>query len=145
MKPSTSKSCNFKMLSTLWAKQIYICRPNVPWEPQFLIQLMGFPSGSAVKTLPAMQEMQEIWLLSLGWKDSLRGGNGHPFQYCCLENTMDRGAWRVTVQRVIKGWTQLGNWAHTLIVRISANFISLLYSFVPSPICVVVVTQFTSL
>ena len=58
---------------------------------------------------------------------------------------MDRGAWRVTVQRVIKGWTQLGNWAHTLIVRISANFISLLYSFVPSPICVVVVTQFTSL
>ena len=26
-------------------------------------------------------------------------GRGHdPFQYSCLENPMDRGAWRVTVQ-----------------------------------------------
>ena len=24
-------------------------------------------------------------------------GNGHPHQYSCLENSMDRGAWRVTV------------------------------------------------
>ena len=24
------------------------------------------------------------------------GGNGNPFQYSCLENPMDRGAWRVT-------------------------------------------------
>ena len=22
-------------------------------------------------------------------------GNGYPFQYSCLENSMDRGAWRV--------------------------------------------------
>ena len=26
------------------------------------------------------------------------GGHGHPLQYCCLENCMDRGAWRATVQ-----------------------------------------------
>ena len=24
-------------------------------------------------------------------------GNGNPFQYSCLENSMDRGAWRATV------------------------------------------------
>ena len=24
-------------------------------------------------------------------------GNGNPFQYSCLENPMDRGAWQVTV------------------------------------------------
>ena len=24
------------------------------------------------------------------------GGNGNPFQYFCLENPMDRGAWRAT-------------------------------------------------
>ena len=23
-------------------------------------------------------------------------GNGNPFQYSCLENSMDRGAWRAT-------------------------------------------------
>ena len=24
-------------------------------------------------------------------------GNGNPFQYSCLENSMDRGAWQATV------------------------------------------------
>ena len=28
------------------------------------------------------------------------GGHGNPFQYSCLENPMDRGAWRATVHRV---------------------------------------------
>ena len=27
-------------------------------------------------------------------------GNGYPFQYSCLENPMNRGAWRATVHRV---------------------------------------------
>ena len=31
---------------------------------------MGFPSGSVVKNLPEMQEMQ-IWVQSLGWEDPL--------------------------------------------------------------------------
>jgi len=35
------------------------------------------------------------------------GGNGNPLQYSCLENPMDRGAWRATVQWVAKSWTQL--------------------------------------
>ena len=29
--------------------------------------------------------------------------------YSCLENSMDRGAWQVTVHRVTKSWTQLSN------------------------------------
>ena len=28
------------------------------------------------------------------------GGHGNPLQYSCLENPMDRGAWRATVRRV---------------------------------------------
>ena len=28
------------------------------------------------------------------------GGNSNPLQYSCLENPMDRGAWRATVHRV---------------------------------------------
>ena len=31
-----------------------------------------------------------------------RGGHGNPLQYSCLENSMDRGAWQCTVQRVHK-------------------------------------------
>ena len=32
-------------------------------------------------------------------------GNGNPLQYYCLENPMDRGAWRATVDRVTKSRT----------------------------------------
>ena len=41
-------------------------------------------------------------------------GNGNPLQYSCLENHMERGAWRVTVPRVVKSQTQLSNWATTM-------------------------------
>ena len=43
-----------------------------------------------------MQETQ-IWVRSLGQEDSPGGGKGNPLQYSCLSNSMDRGAWWVTV------------------------------------------------
>ena len=33
------------------------------------------------------------------------GGHGNPLQYSCLENPMDKGAWRATVHRVAKSRT----------------------------------------
>ena len=44
-----------------------------------------------VKTLPAMQEMQETEVQSLVGKIPWRR-NGNPLQYSCLENSLDRGA-----------------------------------------------------
>ena len=38
---------------------------------------------------------------------SLVGGQGHPAQYSCLENPVDKGAWRAVVHGVTKSWTQL--------------------------------------
>ena len=35
---------------------------------------MGFPGGSVVKNLPAMQELQEMWVQSLGREDPLEEG-----------------------------------------------------------------------
>ena len=40
------------------------------------------------------------------------GERGNPPQYSCLENPMDRGAWRATVHKVTKSQTRLGNLAH---------------------------------
>ena len=34
-------------------------------------------------------------------------GHGNAFQYSCLGNPMDRGAWQVIVHRVTKSQTQL--------------------------------------
>ena len=58
--------------------------------------------AQTVKNLPAMQETQV---------QSLSGRfpgeeNGNPLQYSCLENPMDRGAWRATVHEVVKNLKQ---------------------------------------
>ena len=34
-------------------------------------------------------------------------GNGNPLPYSCLENPIDREAWRATVHSVAKSWTRL--------------------------------------
>ena len=36
-------------------------------------------------------------------------GNGYPLQYSCLENPMDRGAWRATVRGATKSQTRLSD------------------------------------
>ena len=40
---------------------------------------------------------------------SLGEGNGNSLQCSCLENSMDRGAWQVTVQGVTKSQAHLSN------------------------------------
>ena len=56
-----------------------------------------------VENLPTMQETQ---VQSPGSIPRLgrfpEEGNGNPLQYTCLENSMDRGAWRATVHGVAK-------------------------------------------
>ena len=63
---------------------------------------MGFPGGSVVKNPPAnARDVSSIPELG----GSPGGGNGNPFQYSCLENSMDRGAWWATVHGVAKSQT----------------------------------------
>ena len=45
---------------------------------------------------------------------SLGEGNGNPLQYSCMENPMDRGAWRATVHGVAKSQTRLSDFTLTL-------------------------------
>ena len=60
-----------------------------------------------VKNLPALQETPEMWVLPIDQGDPPGEGTGDPLKYSCLENPMDRGDWRATVQRVAKGWTRM--------------------------------------
>ena len=52
-----------------------------------------------------------------GYKTLILGkigeGNDNPFQYSCLEKSMDGGAWLATVHGVTKSWTQLSNFTFT--------------------------------
>ena len=63
---------------------------------------IGFPGGSVVKNLPA----------NAGDVSSIPGSgrspgeeNGNLFQYSCLGNSMDRGAWWATVHRIMESDT----------------------------------------
>ena len=61
---------------------------------------MGFPDGSVVKNPPVSAgNMRDEGLIPESGRSS-GGGHGNPLQYSCLENAMDRGARRATVQRV---------------------------------------------
>ena len=40
-------------------------------------------------------------------------GNGTPLQYSCLENPMDRGAWKAAVHGVAEGWTRVSDFSFT--------------------------------
>ena len=58
---------------------------------------MHFPGGSVVKHPPV--NARDLGLIP-GSGRSPGGGNGNPFQYFCLGNSTDRGAWRATVHGV---------------------------------------------
>ena len=53
--------------------------------------------------------MQETWVQSLGWEDSLEKGTATHSRILGRENSMDRGAWRATVHGVTKSQTQLSD------------------------------------
>ena len=47
------------------------------------------------------------------FNSSFGEGNGTPFQYSCLENLMDRGAWKAAVHGVAEGPTRLSHFTFT--------------------------------
>ena len=58
-----------------------------------------------IKNLPANAEDARDEDLIPGSGRAPGVGNGNPFQYSCLENSMDRGAGRATLHGVAKSWT----------------------------------------
>ena len=69
----------------------------------------SFQSGSAVKNLPAKAgDAGEVGSIP-GLGRSPGGGHGNSLQYSCLENPMNRGAWRATAHGVAKSQTRLSD------------------------------------
>ena len=63
---------------------------------------MGFLVAQTVKNLPA--NTVDMALIPESGR-SPGGEHDYPLQYSCLENPMDRGAWRATVHGVAKSRT----------------------------------------
>ena len=64
----------------------------------------GFQDTLVAHTVKNLLAMQETRVQSLGWEDSSGEENGNPLQHSCLENPMERGAWRAEVHGVTKSW-----------------------------------------
>ena len=78
-------------------------RPGlVPWVGKIPWRRKGYPlkySGPENLT-----PLYSPW----GHKElDMTEGNGNPFQYSCLENPRDRGAWWAAVYGVAQSWTRL--------------------------------------
>ena len=88
--------------------------------------------------------MRYTLLLSSGHGE----GNGTPLQYCCLENSLDRGAWLATVHGVLKSQAWLRDWAcththtHTQRIQLKRNFVQFL-AMVASEICLEIFMSIT--
>ena len=86
-----------------------------PAQTQPFQRLPGSASVSlVVKNSLPMQETQKTRVQSLGQEDPPENSTGNPLEYSCLENPMDRGAWRATVNGLTKNQTRLsthvGTW-----------------------------------
>ena len=60
-----------------------------------------------VKNLPAVQELQEAWVPSLGWEGPLEEGIAAHSSVLAWRMPMDRGAWQAAVYRIAKCQTLL--------------------------------------
>ena len=82
----------------VWYTQLFKNFPQL-----VVIYTVNFPGGSDCKESAC--NVGDPGLIP-GSGRSPREGNGNWLQYSCMENPMDRGAWRATVHGVAKSWTQ---------------------------------------
>ena len=85
-------------ISFLWEKDISDTQEI--WQKKQFSICTQVQVVLVIKSLPTSAgEVRDTGLI-LGSGRSPGGGHGNPLQYSCLENPMDRGAWRV--RRVTK-------------------------------------------
>ena len=82
---------------------------------------MGFSSGARGKELNCQRRRlrEETWIPGSG--RSPGGAQGNPLQSSCLENPMDRGAWRAVVHRVQSVWHSWRTWHPHTRVRLGPD------------------------
>ena len=100
----------FKPFLYDWDPSCFIYDPS--WDNWNSSLLYGFPNSSAGKERACQCRIRDTSSIP-GSVRSLREGNGSPFQYSCLENSMDSGAWWATVHGVTKSQTWLSVLTHT--------------------------------
>ena len=87
---------------------VYLQRMNVVTTNGYYLLLPWWLSGKEHACKCRRFRRLRFWFL--GWEDPLEEERATHSQYSCLEDSMDRGAWRSTVREFAKSWTQLRGW-----------------------------------
>ena len=82
--------------------------PRFVYRAEFYLPFKGFPSGSVGKESACNAGDKGDAGLIPGLGRSPGGGNDNPLQYSCLENPVDRGAWRDSVHGITKSRARHG-------------------------------------
>ena len=88
-----------------FAKHGVLPLQTIFWGEKFgfvCVKCRRFPGGSVVKNLPANSGAAGVMGSIPASGRSPGGGNCNPLQYSCLDNHMDRGAWRAAIHGVTK-------------------------------------------
>ena len=84
---------------------LYMCQTQSPNSNE--LSLHTGQNGHHQKNLQTINTTEDVEKREASY--TLGEGTGNPLQYSCLENSMDRGAWRTTVHGVTKSQTQLSD------------------------------------
>ena len=84
---AVKRESGFDLKYNVWASQVELVIKNLPANARDTKDMGSIPE--------------------LGRSPGVR--NGNPFQYSCLENSMDRGVWWAIVHGVTKSQTQLND------------------------------------
>ena len=102
------KASHFLQVSSLTA--VFL---SLIYNEKGIVIFWASSMAQLVKNSPANVGDTRDMSLIPGSERSPGEGNDNALQYPCLENSMDRGAWRAIVHGVAKSQTQLSVCAHT--------------------------------
>ena len=87
----------------------FVWKIMIPLDPVASVEKGRTLASLVAQSVKNLPEMQKTWVNPWVGRAPLEG-NGDPFQYSCLENSMDRWTWQTAVHGVAKSQTGLSNW-----------------------------------
>ena len=80
---------------------------------ELILDLQDLCSSQVAQRLKHLPAMQETWVLSLDWEDTLEKEKATHSSILVWSISMDRGAWPATVHGVTKSQTRPSTRTHT--------------------------------
>ena len=130
------------MTVSLFNRYLYI-NICVVWDihTYYIYVCIYILASLVAQTIKNLSAVWETWVWYLGWEELLENGNDNPLQYSCLENSMNRGAWRATVHGVAKSQIQLSDYTFTFFSCIYICVCACIYEFICIYKCLYIYTH----